>query len=50
MRNKDVKAVMRVALIEEKIQGDHLRWFGYVDHIPINTSVRQVKTLNQDMS
>jgi len=45
VRNEDIRAKIGVALIEEKMRENRLRWFDHVRCKLINTSVRRVERI-----
>ena len=43
VRNEDIRSLVGVAPIEDKMREHRLRWFGHVGRRPIDTPVRRVE-------
>ena len=46
IRNRVVRDLVKVALIEDKIRETKLRWFGHVKRRSVDVSVRRCKMIN----
>ena len=50
VRNEDIRSLVGVALIEEKMRENRLRWFGHVERRPIDAPVRRVEKIDIEQS
>ena len=46
VRNKDIRSLVEVVLIENKMRENRLRWFGHVGRRPIDALVRRVEKID----
>ena len=46
VRNEDIRSLVGVAPIEDKMRENRLRWFGHVGRRPIDAPVRRVKKID----
>ena len=46
IRNKDIRSLVGVAPIEEKMRENHLRWFDHIERRSIDAPIRRVKKID----
>ena len=46
VRNEDIRSLVEVAPIEDKMREHHLQWFDHVGRKPIDAPVRRVKKID----
>ena len=45
-KNEDIRSLVGVAPIKDKIRENRLRWFGHIGHRPMNAPVRKVEKID----
>ena len=46
VRNEDIRSLVGVALIEDKMRENRLRWFGHIRRRPTDAPVRRVEKID----
>ena len=46
VRNEDIRNLVGVALIEDKMRENRLRWFGHIERRPMDAPVRRVERID----
>ena len=46
VKNEDIRNLVRIAPIEDKMRKNRLRWFNHVERRPIDTPVRRVEKID----
>ena len=46
VRNKDIRNLVGVAPIEDKMRENHLRWFGHIRHRVMDVPVRKIEKID----
>ena len=46
VRNEDIRSLIGVAPIEDKMRENRLRWFGYIGRRPMDAPIRRVEKID----
>ena len=46
VRNEDIRSLVGVAPIEDKMRKNRLRWFGHIRHRPMDVPVRRMEKID----
>ena len=50
VRNENIRSLVGITPIEDKMRDNRLRWFGHIRHRLIDTTVKKVKNIDIEQS